>query len=301
MSFARGHCSGFFAPLVAASILAACGGPAKLPASQVVAQVNNKEITISQLSQVLNSEDPESVTPQVAKNAIDSLVDEELLIQGALKQKLDRDPALVRQIEYAKREILAREFAKRVIWPKDEASAKGAEEYFRANPDLFENRKVYQMTVYTVPSVAMTDVLREDLDKTRSSDQVRAALQRHETRFETDQRTAAAEEIPLDQLSSFAKASPGDVLIVPKSASSVLLIAIDSVESKPIGFERAKPMIEQYLVSTQNKKAVDAYLREQRLAAKIVYGDTFAKYEKSDAASSQATSNTPFAAKEVQQ
>ena len=93
--------------LACAALLAACGGGDgdKKPATQVAAKVNSGEISVHQVNQVLQRQPglkPEQVQA-VSRRVLDGLVDQELAIQQATEQKLDRDPRVVSAIEAAKR------------------------------------------------------------------------------------------------------------------------------------------------------------------------------------------------------
>jgi EpsD family peptidyl-prolyl cis-trans isomerase len=255
-----------------------------------VASVNSREITISQLNQALQTLDPPAVTPAIAKNTVDSLIDEELLVQGALKEKLDRDPATMQAIEDTKRQILARAYAERSVWPKVPLSLAEAEKYYRQNPLLFEKRRTYELTVYTISIAAMNDVLREDLEKTHSADEVRAMLEKHDVKFETQQVDAGSESIPAAELPIISKASVGDLITAVGHDDKVLLTSIQTIEDKPLSFERARSAIEDYLTSTKRREAMTAFLKREKAGAKISYSTEFASNQPQPAAASATQS-----------
>src|ERR1700722_3385297 len=95
-------------------LVAALPGCSRAPVSakdsQIVATVNEHEITMSQLKQALYSSGASAAAagPEATKQALDSLVNEELLVQKAVINKVDRDPAVVRAIESARRQVLVR-------------------------------------------------------------------------------------------------------------------------------------------------------------------------------------------------
>src|SRR5689334_8138215 len=103
-------------PVCAVLTLTACSRHAQTN-SQVVATVDDREITVSQLNQALAGVNPDALTPALTRQAIDSLVSEELLVRDALQNRLDRDPATVAAIERARRQILAQAYAERVLYP----------------------------------------------------------------------------------------------------------------------------------------------------------------------------------------
>jgi peptidyl-prolyl cis-trans isomerase C len=256
--------------------LAACGRHQQTN-SQVVARVNNGEITVSQLNQALNAADPETVTPQITQKAIDSLVNEELLVQSAITNRLDRDPAAVAAIEHARRQILAEVYAERLVYPKGPISLQEEEQYYRQNPGLFERRKLYQLAAYTIKRSDMSDMLSKDLDSTHSSDQVRDMLDKHQIKYQTQHLHSAAEDLPIEKVGAFAAANVGDVLISDHTDGSVTLISVVGLEDNPLSFEAAKPAIAEFLRKKRNVAALEEHLKVERAAAKIAYLGQFAR------------------------
>ena len=264
--------------LFAAALLASCGEGGKSSAkSQVAARVNDREITVSQLNQTLQEINPEAVTPAVTRRALDALVDEELLVQAAIKNKLDRDPATVAAIEHSRRQILAQAYAERMLFPSQPVSQAASEKYYQDNPALFEHRRLYRLTVYSLKQSDMNSLLEHDLNATHAAEQVREVLDRHEIKYQTQYLNSAAEELPLDHLAQFAKAEVGDLIMAKQADGSELLIAVAGLEDRPLPFERAKGIIEQYLVKARNRQAVQDHLKAQKAAAHISYLGDFAR------------------------
>ena len=91
--------------------LAAGGGASKdKPASQTAAKVNKEEITVHQINLVMGQQ--RALPPEQAASAsgqiLERLIDQELALQKAGEQKLDRDPRVMQQLEAARREIISR-------------------------------------------------------------------------------------------------------------------------------------------------------------------------------------------------
>jgi EpsD family peptidyl-prolyl cis-trans isomerase len=252
--------------------------------SQVVATVNDREITISQLRQALYTAGAGNVSPATTRQAIDSLVNQELLVQRALETKLDRDPAVVHALESARRQVLARAYAERNIFPKDEISNSEKQQYFRANPALFEQRKVYRVTAFSIQMEDLNQALRNELEQAHSQEQVRGVLSRHEVPFEASQVSLAAEDLPMDMLPQFSKATPGDVLVMPRSDGGASLLSLMSVTDSPLDFAQASGRIGQYLTATRNQQTIEDYLKKAKATAKIsISGDPTASIKTASA------------------
>jgi peptidyl-prolyl cis-trans isomerase C len=260
---------------VGVALLAGCSGRGASQHSQVVATVNDHELTVLQLSQAVQAAGAED-NPQAKRRALASLIDEELLVQQATKDQLDRDPVVVQAMEQARRHLLAQAYAERRVYPKTTVSLHEMEEYYRAHPALFAKRRLYRLTVFAVRDSDMSNLLAADLEKAHSEDDVRAALQRHEIKFETQPVSSAAEELPLDRVDEFAKARAGDLLIGGQTDGKTLLMSVVAVEERPLSFEHAKAMITQYLTTVRNAQAADAYLKKLKETAKIAYAPRYA-------------------------
>ena len=259
----------------AAVVLAACSQqhPAD-PGAQPIVKVNDRDIAMSQLNQLLHESGSDTPTAAATAHAVDSLIDEELLVQEAMKSHLQRDPTVAQAIERARRQILAHAYAEQVLFPKIPVTVAEQQRYYHDNPQLFSQRKTFQITAFTVDRADLDDMTRRELNRCHAVNEVRTVLEKRRIRFETESLRRSAEQLPLEQLPAFAKAQPGDLLLVHREDGRESLMAISAVEKTPITFERAKPIIEQYLVNTRNRLAMTEYLKRARAAAKISYADT---------------------------
>ncbi|MCS6787312.1 MAG: SurA N-terminal domain-containing protein, partial [Thiobacillaceae bacterium] len=101
--------------LALALTLTGCGEKAgeEAKVTQVVAKVGKDEITVHQLNFELGrlaGNLPANLTPeqrkQTANQVLRGLVDQQLLMQKAIEDKLDRDPKVVQTLESARRQVL---------------------------------------------------------------------------------------------------------------------------------------------------------------------------------------------------
>jgi EpsD family peptidyl-prolyl cis-trans isomerase len=252
-----------------AALLTSCNqhaGPEQ--STQVVAKVNDNEITLGELQAAVDASGADTNT------LVDSLIDEELLVQSALANHLDRDPTVAQQIERARRQILARAFEERSVLPHTEISADAYREYYRTNPALFAHRQIYRTLTFSIARTELTDALRNALDHARSAIDVRQLLDRHRVAFEAVETTRPAEDIPIDILAQLAQAAIGDVLIAaPAREPHALLICVVDMQDSPIDLEQARPQITQHMTDARNREIVARYMQRARSQARISYTD----------------------------
>src|SRR5665647_764721 len=103
--------------LVLSMTLAACGGSGEKGKTQVVARVNDQEITVHQLNQVLGMMGPEAAASpaEANKNVLENIINQTVGVQAALKMKLDRDPAIMQAIESARESVLLNAYLERAL------------------------------------------------------------------------------------------------------------------------------------------------------------------------------------------
>ncbi len=250
----------------------ACSGGHGGDKSQVVARVNGAEITVSQLRTALLAKGEAQPTAQATQQALDGLVNEQLLVDAALANKLDRDPTVVQALEATRRQLLARAYMERTVFPKQEIAAVEQASYYKGNPGLFAHRRVYQLTSFTTAMPQVPAAVVAELAKANTPDAVAAVLSAHGVAFETQNLTRAAEQLPLEQLPQFSAAGTGDIVITPQRGRSTLTL-ITGMQDAPLGFDSAQPIIQQYLENVRNAKALDSHLKQARASASISQSD----------------------------
>jgi len=267
------------AVLAAAAMLAACGGDKGDKASQTAAKVNKEEITVHQINFVLQrqpglkADQAEAASRQV----LERLIDQELAVQKAQEQKLDRDPRVVQQIEAAKREIIARTYVERVgetvTKPTNEEIAK----YYAEKPALFKERRIYSLQELQIEAKPeQFDAIRAKLSAAKSLNEFADYLKSADLRFAGNQAVRAAEQLPLTSLDAIAKMKDGDSVISPNPNGLTVLFLVSS-RSQPVDEARARPAIEAFLLNQRKAEAVQKDLKALRDSSKIEYVGKFAQ------------------------
>lgn len=261
-------------------LLAACGKKDEKkdkPASQTAARVNKEEITVHQINQVLAQQRglPPEQAASASRQVLERIIDQELTVQKAAEQKVDRDPRVVAQIEAARREIISRAYLERIGAGAPKPSAEEIKGYYDAHPNLFKDRKVYllqELAIQAKPE--QLPEIKAKLEAAKDANEFVGFLKTAGFKFAGNQITRPAEQIPLAHLDTVAKMKEGQAIFnsAPNGAQVVFLAA---VRSQPVDEERARPAIEQFLLNERKRKVIDDDLKALRGAAKIEYVGDF--------------------------
>jgi EpsD family peptidyl-prolyl cis-trans isomerase len=204
------------------------------------------------------------------------LVDQELALQEAQNQKLDRDPQIVRQLEAARREIIARAYLDRVGSAVPRPTAEDVQKYYAANPSLFNQRRVYNLEELNIEAKPeQFDALKAALQDAKDVGAFVAYLKAQGFRFNQRQALTPAERLPLDRVAAFAEMKDGQANFIALPGGAQVLVLVDS-RLQPVTEEQARPLIEQFLLNERRQKAIQSDLAALRSTAKIEYVGEFA-------------------------
>ena len=249
--------------LIFATTLAGCDRVAADRAdAQLVARVNGIEISAHQIRT--------GAAPSVAQ-AVEKVIDRELLVQKALEAGLERDPLVKDSIDSARRQVLAQAYLDRAAGTRAAPSREEVRAFYAENPALFAERRIYRMRELLVSASAeMIDVLRAQAARTADLDELAAWLKTRNARFSAATETQPAEQLPLAFLPQLARMKPGEIAVfaTPLGASVVQLI---HAEDAPLGAEQAQALIEQFLAGRKRLESAAAEVKRLRASARIEY------------------------------
>ncbi len=245
---------------VVAAALAAGGcerASAFRPGAAVVAKVNGAQILAPELA---------------GAQALEKIIERELLVQKALEAGLERDPQVAQSIDQARRQLLAQAYLERAA---ASGAARGTAEevraFFDANPALFAERRIYRLRELAVSAPPqLIDVLRAEAARASDLDEVAAWLRLRNVRFSAFNLTQPAEQLPLSQLPDIARMKEGDIAVfgTPLGASVVQLM---HAAEAPLSEQQAAPVIEQFLAAKKRMELAAAEVRRLRDGARIEY------------------------------
>ncbi|WP_342118562.1 EpsD family peptidyl-prolyl cis-trans isomerase [Pseudoduganella sp. OTU4001] len=259
-------CAGLLVVLVSA-----CGNKAEVKPGQALASVNGEEITVLQLNDELSRANSSATQQEaVRKQVLESLIDRQLLIAEAAKEKVDRDPRVVQAMERSRALILAQAYMQKRIGTPAKPTTEEVEAYFSQNPQFFSQRKHFEMREIILPTRDVTDELKAVMDKTRSLDEVAAWLDAHKVRYQRAQLNRSGSELPPELSAKLMALSKGQLFIVREGERS-MLVTIADIRPAPVELDAARPQIEQFLMAKKGKEAAEQEVKRLRASAKIAY------------------------------
>ncbi|XHS80379.1 EpsD family peptidyl-prolyl cis-trans isomerase [Burkholderiaceae bacterium UC74_6] len=258
--------------------LTACGGD-KDKASQTAAKVNKEEITVHEINFVLSRQ--QGLKPEQAEAAgrqvLERLIEQQLAVSKAQDLKLDREPAVVQQLEMAKKEVLARAYVQRVGEGVAKPTAEEISKYFDEKPALFKERRLYSFQEINIEAKPeQFDEIRTKLESAKSINEFAEYLKAQQLRFAGNQVVRAAEQLPLGSLDAIARLKDGQSL-VNRTPNGLVVLYLAGSRSQPVSLDQARPAIEAYLWNQRKTEAVQKDMKAMREAAKIDYVGKFAQ------------------------
>jgi EpsD family peptidyl-prolyl cis-trans isomerase len=257
--------------LLAGLALSACGGQKEKKPGQALVSVDGTEITVLQLNDELQRANvPAAQQEAASKQLLEALVDRQLLLAQAEKDKLDRDPKVLQAIERAKALIIAQSYLQKRVGVIGKPSADEVSAYFNAHPELFAHRKQFDLRQLVLETSDLTPKLGQEIGDAKSIDAVAARLDEAKVRYARKAETRSTADLPLPLADRMEKMGKTELLLVKEGARSVL-IAVEGVKETPVTLAQSTPQIEQFLFNKKNKDAAAAEMTRLRATAKIDY------------------------------
>ncbi|MDE2368737.1 MAG: EpsD family peptidyl-prolyl cis-trans isomerase [Burkholderiales bacterium] len=277
-------------------MLAACGDKKDPAATQTAARVNKDEITVHQINFMLQQQrglrqdQAEAASHQI----LERLIDQDLAVQKADDQKLDRDPRVVQQLEAARREVLARAYLEKVGEGAAKPTQQEIQKYYEDKPALFSDRRIYNLQEISIEARPdQIPQLRERLTTSKNVADFIEYLKSQNIKFAGNQAVRAAEQLPMASLDAIARMKDGQAMVTD-TPTGVQVLLLAGSRSQPVSIDQAKPAIEQYLLNERKRKLIEDEMKSLRAAAKIEYVGRFAPAASGAAAGASAAQAAPL-------
>jgi len=256
--------------VVAVAGLAACGSKDK-KAGQSLVKVNGEEITVLQLNDELRRAGVQAGQQEAAsKQLIESLIDRQVILDEAMRNKIDRSPEVVQAIERAKAQIIAQAYLQSVTSKVAKPSKAEIDDYFQKHPEFFTKRMEFDLQQLVIANKNFSDELKLFIDSAKSLDEVAEWMDRHGVPYAHGQVIRSTADLPQPSVAKLLELPKGQLFIVGEGDNRMLNI-ITVIKDSPVTATNAAPQIEQFLTNKKMKEAVEVEIAHLRSLAKIEY------------------------------
>lgn len=234
---------------------------------QVLATVGNSEVSVLQYNYLLKKIGIQNPSSALKSEITDKLINRELAYQMAVEQKLEQSPDVLLSIEEAKKDILAKAYAEQLSAKTVAPSENDLAHYYNEHPALFAQRKIYHLTEINISSSETNySTVKTYIQSKRTKDEFTQWLRDQQIAFNAQNVIRAAEQLPIEVVPNLMNSNEGQIQSF-ESPRGLMIYQLLSAENASVSYEKAKPIIAQYLSKQSSKTTVDteiAHLRRTR-------------------------------------
>lgn len=275
--------SSILAMLVAAAFLAGCELPGKGDGSRVAVKLGQDTVTEAEIERALGSvAGANGEKDRLKPTVVEALVTQKLLVQEAKKAGLDKKPEVVLDMATAQRQVLAKAYAESLPGMKEEPSAAMVEDFYRQNPNLFANRRIYRLQEIQVEAGKdQLAAIQEQLGKSKTLNEFVEWLKSQGLKGAVASGVKSAEQLAEPMRDKLAAMQVGGVVVVP-APKGLAVVFVAGIQPQSLSLEQARPAIKRILIERKQKEVLDKEVQRLRAAAKIDYAEGYAPPAQTD-------------------
>ncbi len=238
---------------------------------QALISIDGKEITTLQLNDEIKRSNIRVDQYDVAsKQLLESLIARQLIVDEAVRNRLDRSPEVMRARERANSQVVAQFYLQELVSKISKPSKAEIEEYFYRHPLHFEKRKQFDLEVVRIAKKELNDELKEFIENAKSLNDVIVYLDKKNILFFQNEVIRSTSELPAELVAMILKGRRSQVFMILES-ETLFLLTVNKEKESPILFDLAASQIEKHLINQKYKQATDAEITRLRSLAKIEY------------------------------
>ena len=239
-------------------------------ASQVIAIVDGKDVTVHQLNSLLQHQAQHLEQLPTLTALTDQLVDRQLLVNAALSEKLNRLPEIVQAVEDAKAQIYAEAYVDNLM--KDttlEQHNKVMTHLKESRPDIFSQHQTYQLQVLEIQQSVPLSTIDFILFKATRFDDVAHVLAEANVKTATKVIETVAENMPQGFYQKYVKTPQSGDFIIRKSNDSMQVIGIQSISPSPLSSDETEHLLKQMTQTELKRQISESAIKQLRALAEI--------------------------------
>ncbi|MFH0772527.1 MAG: peptidyl-prolyl cis-trans isomerase [Candidatus Omnitrophota bacterium] len=241
---------------------------------EVVAEIGNEKITMDELNSMIKSVPKQYQAAALTHKDIflDGMINQKLLYSEALRERVDKDPAIQRQVEDVVKDVIIREYLKREIEDKVAVSDEDARSYYEANKDKFREPEKIKVSHILVDT---EDEAKDVLAKLQGGADF-AVLAKERSKCPSKEKGGSLGFVSHGQtVPEFEEAifnlQTGQLSGVVKTQFGYHVIKVDERQpERDLTFEEVKDQLKQTLLAEKRKERFEAMLKSIREKENVV-------------------------------
>jgi EpsD family peptidyl-prolyl cis-trans isomerase len=266
--------AGFCAILAVPLILVGCSG--QHSGQAIVSGDGGFEVPRAELDQAIAAQaangghEPQSVV-------LEQVIDEQLFADEAHKEKLDRDLTVVQAIEAAKRDILARAYAERLVKGLPTPSDAQVSDFYTAHPELFSARDILSLDEISLRGEpSQIAALKAQFAAAGGKlDALQAILARRGFTAHVAHVQRAPEQVDMASALQFRRLKVGESFVYDTPKETHFSVVTD-VQPSPLSLAQATPQIRAALTNAARRDLISKEAARLKADANIKYAKGYA-------------------------
>ena len=265
-------------------------------ATQVAARVNAEELTVHQLNDRLatwgGGADRSRIDDPALGRTLNGLIELTLLRQEAEAQGLAQKPEVLRQLQAARAEVLARALAQQIGEEEPPPAPHVVRRYYDEHPQSYAKRRVFHVQELrsTLPAKEGARLLQR-LGEFRQPQGLARALEAEHAgqRSAINAMQVVSDQLTPEQLQRLQRLSPGQALPVD-DPQGLRVWWLQAAVDQPIEWEQAQAAIERLIAGQARADRLRRELDRLRGQSKVEFVGDFARWAPTATPDSTASS-----------
>jgi EpsD family peptidyl-prolyl cis-trans isomerase len=213
----------------------------------IIAHVGNEDITLNELEDEFRSENipvEHQQNPQVIRHVLSEIVLRKYLMQEAIAENLDREPSVLSNVLQSRERILSIAAIRHHI-PQNVAD-RAIEEYVRANPSKFANRKNFKVDQILLPASDVSQTVIDTAAQFKTLEEIEQKLNEMSLPHTRSTGALSGVELPEDIAQRIETRKPEDIFLI-RSNTTALFFKIVSEQSAPLEPKQSAELAELFI------------------------------------------------------
>lgn len=264
-------------------VLTGCGRDDIAKSSQVLAKVDDKEITTSyferQMGNLPESLKKLSMEGEGKRALLEGLINREILYNEAVRKGMNKDAEIQRKMEDIKKELMINALLQKEVIDKLKVDDKEVQDYYNSHMAEFKNREEIRISQIVVREKKDADDILEKLKGKKDFGELAA-------RYSIDKPSALRsgdvgfftyKQLPPEIRDSVFRIKIGEISGVYKMPGGYEIYKITDRRVVSYSFEQAKDAIKLQILDQKFRESVNAWLNDLKKGVKVQINENLLK------------------------